>query len=149
MMWSKGIFLFRASLMILLVLGLLPQPSSEAMLSVNAQTIGLMSESTTWRQLFPETLPDPRDLTAFSYDTSRNVFVLFSGRKEVYTWYDDTWEWDGNNWNRKYSSISPSPRSSHGMTFDRQKNTSVMFGGFDGGWPTETWEWNGVTVVLL
>ncbi len=35
-------------------------------------------------------------------------------------------------------------RTSHTMTYDSARQRVVLFGGYDFGWPADTWEWDGV-----
>lgn len=65
--------------------------------------------------------------TAFSFDSRRNVFVLFGGQNVS----NDTWEFEGNSWNRYRSPPSLVARSEHAMVFDSERNVTILFGGVD------------------
>lgn len=103
------------------------------------------SEIAFWRELHPATLPPARDLTAMVYDQARGRMVMFGGRTANYTFLNDTWEFNGTAWIQRLPANSPSARTSHTMAYDSVRQRVVLFGGFDGGWPADTWEWDGFT----
>lgn len=103
------------------------------------------SEIAFWRELHPTTSPPARDLTAMVYDQARGRMVMFGGRTANYTFLNDTWEFNGTAWIQRLPANSPSARTSHTMAYDSVRQRVVLFGGFDGGWPADTWEWDGFT----
>ena len=49
-----------------------------------------------------DTGPRPRSEHAMTFDSERKRVVLFGGvnwePQSGYTWFNDTWEWDGGVW---------------------------------------------------
>jgi hypothetical protein len=96
--------------------------------------------------------PSPRYGHSMSYDSRRNVTVLFGGGL-----YDgvgeilsrETWEWNGDVWARR-STTGPTERSRQAMAFDAVRGQTVLFGGKEcvGDCCTalgDTWVWAGST----
>jgi hypothetical protein len=98
-------------------------------------------DGTRWRGFKPTASPAPRNSAAMTYDTRRNVVVLFGG-------YDgrqrnDLWEWNGRSWTERMPRRSdrwPQGTSGHAMAYDRDRGVVVLFGGYRRG---DAWEWNG------
>jgi hypothetical protein len=97
--------------------------------------------------------PSPRLAHAMCYDEARRRVVLFGGNDGnvggVFTYFGDTWEWDGVSWAQR-SSTGPAPRSSLAMAYDYARGRVVLFGGLV--WQGQTlvrlndmWEWNGTS----
>jgi hypothetical protein len=122
-----------------------PNPCPSPIESVQGNSVS--AELANWQQLFPSSSPPVRDLTAMAYDSSHDAVILFGGRQDTQSFYDDTWAWNGANWSQLFPSTHPSGRSAHAMAFDSSRNRVVLFGGFDGGWPNSTWEWNGTNWI--
>lgn len=74
--------------------------------------------------------------------TLGNKVVLFGGGMD-WTYFGDTWEWDGETWTRRQPLISPSQRCGHAMATLGDK--VVLFGGANGNGDvlSDTWEWDG------
>jgi hypothetical protein len=94
------------------------------------------------------TNPSPRLQHAMTYDSFRNVTVLFGGDDGADD--DETWEWNGTT--AKWAKVNdgggggvtnPSRRSWHTMAYDSSRHVTVLFGGNDGVTKNDTWEWNG------
>ena len=82
-----------------------------------------------------------------AYDSGRNRTVLFGGALQMstsYTYYGDTWEFDGTTWTQINVS-GPPPGGLGQMVYDSGRGVSVLFGGGDANGPLAniTWEWNG------
>jgi len=91
--------------------------------------------------------PSPRSAPGMSYDSTRQVTVLFGGNGESER-LGDTWEWDGTQWHERVESTAPASRSYARMAFDEALGVSVLFGGVrcDQCNPRnhdDTWEWDG------
>lgn len=88
--------------------------------------------------------PQARYGLAMTFDTERDVTVLFGGSLNQYEYLDDLWTWDGSSW-RLVSTGGPPPRAGHAMAYDRARGRVVLFGGvgIDGSLLGDTWEWDG------
>jgi hypothetical protein len=96
----------------------------------------------TWTELFPTAPPVPRFNAAMTFDSVRNVAVLFGGFGAAR--YGDTWTWDGANW-VQVATTGATGRNGHAMAFDPAHGVVVLFGGFNGQRLGDTWEWNGAS----
>ena len=88
-----------------------------------------------WTQMSPSANPGARDGFAMTYDSVRNVVVLFGGEKcankscTSFTNLNDTWEWNGSNWTQMSTSAAPAARLGTEMAFDAARQVAVLFGG--------------------
>ena len=103
---------------------------------------------TTWTKRSPANQPSGRNRPSIAYDPKRRVTVLFGGSVPGdSTFYNDTWEFDGNDWIRKSPYTPPSPRNGATMVYDQNRGKMVLFGGYR--WEgrmvffDETWEYDG------
>jgi hypothetical protein len=79
-----------------------------------------------------------------SYDSRRNVVVLFGGEQTDNR--NDTWEYEGEKWYRPSVEALPPTRLYHAMVYDETRDVVVLFGGFtDGTCLNDTWEYDGLT----
>jgi hypothetical protein len=117
-------------------------------------------DGTQWTQILIAG-PTPRASYALTYDSTRGRTVLFGGETSMvsgmilsYTYYNDTWEYDGTSWTQQCTktpckNTMPSARAGRGATFDSGRGKSVFFGGWStgsGGMTSyfgDTWEWDG------
>ncbi len=76
-----------------------------------------------------------------SYDSDRQVIVLFGGRDAVVNRLGDTWEYDGKAWKEIRPLVFPSAREDHVMVYDSVRKVTVLFGGL---MQRDTWTWDGV-----
>lgn len=83
--------------------------------------------------------PPARQMPAMAYDSSRGRTVLFGGMKSAAVFFNDTWEWDGENWTQ-VADTGPPGRYEAAMAYDAQRNQTVLFGG---GAFKDTWGWDG------
>lgn len=88
--------------------------------------------------------PRARKIHTMSYDSSRNVSVLFGGH--LAPGFEpphngETWEWNGTSWTQQ-PIAGPAPRYNHAMAFDAIRLKTVLFGGDVSGAPFDgqTWE---------
>jgi Galactose oxidase, central domain len=99
----------------------------------------------TWRK-HNGTNPPPRNGHAMTYDSDRNVMLLFGGwSNNGRVKLADMWQWDGKDWTEiKLSGNKPGGRGIAGMVYDPNRKVAVLFGG-DGekGKLKDTWEWDG------
>ena len=99
-------------------------------------------DGTNWTQQSPATSPGPRAWASMSYDSIRNVSVVFGGNSDVAN-FDDTWTWDGANWTQQTPTISPPQRIGASMVFDPAVQASVLIGGTYSTGNNDTWLWDG------
>ncbi len=103
-----------------------------------------------WRVISPTgDWPQSRAHYGLTYDSVREVVVLFGGFQGNFDYLGDTWEWDGTHWEQKFPEHSPSDRTGHSMTYDEARQKVVLFGGSDEsyGRRNDTWIWDGVDWV--
>lgn len=92
--------------------------------------------------------PSPRYFYAMTYDTRRQVTILFGGlTKDGLS--NETWEYDGNQWRQIETPETPTPRGNSVMAYDPILNKTVLYGGGDDLWLEETWEYDGQTWQLI
>jgi len=103
--------------------------------------------SASWVQASPAQSPPAREFAVMTYDSLRNVTVLFGGGAGNNTYYfTDTWEWNGAAWTQKFPAQSPPGVVGAAMAYDSIRGRSVLFGGAQyNGSPSGTWEWDGTT----
>lgn len=95
--------------------------------------------------------PFPRQNYGFSYDSSRQVLVLFSGMISIGSrLLGETWElsstggWRCLNNCAVGSQDGPSARVGHAMIYDNKRKRHLLFGGKSGAqFFNDMWEWNG------
>jgi hypothetical protein len=99
-----------------------------------------------WLQAFPAASPPPEFDATASYDSKRQVMVMFGGTviPTTTSLSDQTWEWNGGSWNRA-TGPGPEGRVGSAMVFDSSRGVSVLFGGHNNNQQkiNDTWEWNG------
>jgi hypothetical protein len=103
-----------------------------------------------WTQLRPNTSPSARE--AAMAQTLDGRVILFGGRlgtspqsNTQWTYFDETWAWDGATWAKLAPSPSPAPRAwGLGGTLGA---TVILFGGVNNNSTdlSDTWIWNGST----
>ena len=97
----------------------------------------------------PVGTPGQRAHHAMAYDSKRGVTVFFGGEigktgSEAY--FNDTWEYDGNQWHLiTIVGDIPPARSLHSMAYDPVSKRVLMYGGFAGGeyGLDDTWAYQG------
>jgi MYXO-CTERM domain-containing protein len=82
-------------------------------------------DGSNWTKLAPATSPTARDSFGFTYDSLRQVSVLFGGFGSS----ADTWEWNGSAWTPTTPAPSPPYRYWTPMAFDAPHGRAVVFGG--------------------
>jgi hypothetical protein len=112
-----------------------------------------------WQQLAPVNSPAPRQGAAMAYDAKRGVMVLFGGRGQIVTngpvFFDDTWEWNGENWTESKPEAHPSARSGQNLYYDPQRQTMILYGGYieaeasKATFFKDTWEWDGLNWIPI
>ncbi|MBX3388773.1 MAG: hypothetical protein KF691_04900 [Phycisphaeraceae bacterium] len=84
--------------------------------------------------------PSGRHRHALTYDSCRDVIVLFGGETVSSNYFGDTWEFDGNSWKQMVTPVAPSARSGAGFAFDPRHGAAVLYGGLTAlGNSAETW----------
>ena len=96
-----------------------------------------------WRHI---DVPGPGilDHTQMAYDPSRQQAVLFGGQRDLNTFPDEIWTFDGDQWTA-LPGAGPGSRVHHAMQYHPGLGGVVMFGGFEPGASDrgDTWRWNG------
>lgn len=91
--------------------------------------------------------PIRRENAAMSFDSQRNVMVLFGGRASTTgtntVLSNETWEFNGTTWSL-VATGGPPARESHAMAFDPIRNQTVLFGS-SSPLHLDIWLWNGST----
>jgi hypothetical protein len=106
-----------------------------------------------WRPILSRTRLPGQWYRAGAYDLRRARAVAFGGADTDGTswwFFNDTWEFDGQDWVQRTLAGSPSPRCGH-LTYDSWRGLTVMFGGWDRDPATgvfrgldETWGYDGI-----
>ncbi|MDP1822330.1 MAG: kelch repeat-containing protein [Archangium sp.] len=102
----------------------------------------------TWTQAVTQTAPLARAGAAMSFDSARQVILLFGGGGHPAN--DETWSWDGTRWQLLRPASSPPPRTGHTQAYDSARQRIVLFGGrsVNNTDLNDTWEWDGATWLL-
>ena len=97
-------------------------------------------------QLLDSSGPPLRNLAGVTYDTRRQVVVMYGGTNGHGRSYGETWEWSGA-W-RQVTTTGPGVRDHTQLAFDADRGRSVLFGG-SGENPNElfadTWTYDGAS----
>jgi hypothetical protein len=109
-----------------------------------------------WRDLTPSgTSPTSRRAAAMTYDSHRQVVVLFGGF-DGSTRLGDTWEWNGSSWAEACTSSPcadnrPPARESATLAYDSQRRRIVLVGGYSntGVRLGDAWEWDGSSWIAM
>lgn len=96
-----------------------------------------------WTYKSSTDVPFPRFWHSTTYDSKRGQVVLFGGchYDGAYTYYDDTWSWDGVDWTQQFPENNPSGRRNYAMAYDSKRDAVVLFGGYNGDYLGDTWEY--------
>ena len=128
--------------------GAIGHPSEGGGIDWKPDASTLRFDGKVWKTV-ATTGPAPRDHHAMVYDRARKRFVLYGGTDADptgrTTWFDDTWEWDGERW---VEIEGPGPKvSAHfGMAYDEKRERVVLAGGFgQRGSDARVWELDGKT----
>ena len=105
-----------------------------------------------WQQINSPNSPGLWIQRAWTYDSQREVAVLFGGSKPGVPYMSETWEWNGASWSQP-SSGTPPPRAGAAMAYDSYRGVCVLFGGGTNRLLSEipfndTWEWDGAAWIL-
>ncbi len=97
-----------------------------------------------WTERSPSVSPGVRTSYALAYDATLGVVLLFGGRDQQGTRYQDTWAWDGSNW-KQVAELGPSPRLDAAMV---SHEGVILFGGTTDAShvvpaESDTWRWRG------
>ena len=116
-----------------------------------SQPLFLYNED-NWIRIEPTvSWPSWRCNFAMSYDSIRDVVVIFGGFQGDIDYLGDTWEWDGKNWEQKFPENHPSDRIYQTMIFDVLIGNCLLFGGYEESrnFLNDTWTWNGIDWVEI
>ena len=94
--------------------------------------------------------PLPRYFANMTYDSARDVMLLFGGQSlgGAPVIYGDFWQWSSTSgWTRIQPPLLPAAREAAGFVFDTDRNVAVLYGGrsAQGQSLADTWEWNGTS----
>src|SRR6266487_521522 len=94
-----------------------------------------------WVQV-ADTGPDARASVKLSYDSDRNVTVLFGGYNTDGHQFD-TWEWDGTGWTQVEDKGPQTQGWLSTMTYDAARKATVLEAGSVATKGVGTWGWDG------
>ena len=103
-------------------------------------------DGNTWVARTPVNSPSGRALVQMTYDSRRQVCVLFGGGGPSASGVlNDTWEWDGTDWRRRTTTSAPSPRQNCPLVYDSWRGITRLYGGqaVGGFTVSDTWEYDG------
>ena len=108
-------------------------------------------DGVTWTQQFPPVSPPPRtwNTSGMVFDSLVGKVVMFGGWNYtgVFSFMNDTWEWDGTSktWTEKFPAHSPSPRAA-ALAYDEATRRVLLFGGLtsQSTFTGDTWTYDGV-----
>lgn len=130
----------------------IPTMAARLFVATVASTAWLAAQA-NWVDVSPSVSPPGRILGRMTTNLANGNIVLFGGYdRQLGTFFNDTWIWDGSNWILQSPATSPSPRSGHVMWFDLVQGRVMLFGGQItqvGIASDETWAWDGITWSLL
>ncbi len=98
-----------------------------------------------WTQvpLFGSSRPPACSRFDVTYDSERNLFLLFGGYG-VDGLLNDLWSWNGSKWVKKQSNPDIPARVSPAIAFDEVRNCTVLYGGQTAEEMLgDTWTWDG------
>jgi hypothetical protein len=105
-----------------------------------------------WVQV-ADTGPGAFEGAGLSYDSVRNVAVLFTNDPTGTVW--ETWEWDGEGWTQVEDTGPQTSNWLFGMTYDSARQVTLLEGGAVNGAggslpaPVGTWAWDGTAWTQL
>jgi len=122
-------------------------PTCSVLMTAPREVRAGISRITPWfEHTRGSTAPIAREQAALTYDSDRDVVVLFGGEQAGVAKFYDTWEWDGLTWTRRFPRDVPVGLADAAMAYDARRRVSVLFGGNPGGAGVDdTWEWDGTT----
>lgn len=104
-----------------------------------------------WTEATPDTSPPARGNGCATFDSDRDVVIMFGGYDRT-DWLNDTWEYDGENWREIAPDTTPPVRGYCSMTSDPDRGRAVMFAGTTGGVDgqlDDTWEYDGTNWIEI
>lgn len=89
--------------------------------------------------------PSPMLGGTMSFDSRRNVIVLFGGLDVNGKKLSDTWEWNGAHWARIDTTSRPPARFGASVAYDQKRGETILFGGTgaDDRKLNDTWRFDG------
>jgi len=116
-----------------------------------ADTWEYNSNCNSWISIQTDHSPTPRVGFAITYDSVRQTIVLFGGMNPVTgEYFNDTWEYNGNDWLHVITASSPPQMSAKTMAFDSSRNRTVLIGGEESGTSyNDTWEYDGTNWIQV
>lgn len=105
-------------------------------------------DGTSWSLRASGGGPGVRFTHSMAFDATRCRTVLFGGNApyNAPSYFNDTWEWDGNAWTQKCANCAPTVRHAPGMAYHALRQRVLLFGGWSGGsLLNDVWAWDGST----
>ncbi len=104
-------------------------------------------DGTRWTQLFPRTVPLPRNTARMAFCRKSGRMLMFGGVVFFGPTPTGTWEWDGTDWTLHRPPREPKqPLEGTAMATDPLDGTVLLHGGEWGGQDlNESWVWDGTT----
>lgn len=99
--------------------------------------------------------PSPRRGHLGVYDSERRQIMIFGGSTGFYTYFNETWTWDGTRWTQLAPAHAPAARAGHAIAYDSKRKCTLLFGGVyydkDTGQQSfgDTWQWDGMDWTQL
>lgn len=104
-------------------------------------------DGTTWTQRAASQPPPTRRNHAATYDSLRGRLIIFGGYQlngSTPSYFDDTWEWDGQAWSQPQPLNKPPGRSGHTLVYQNAQRRAIMLGGSGATTiPDTVWAWDG------
>ncbi len=107
-------------------------------------------DGAVWIPFSPPASPAPRAEAGLVFDSGRGATVLFGGNfyGKPFSFFAETWEWDGANWTQRRTTNSPPARSAFAFAYDSVRGRAVLHGGMGGvevvRLLSDTWEFDGL-----
>ncbi len=110
-----------------------------------------------WNRLEIKNTPPAVTSAAIAYDSDSDKAIFFGGVNSTLVdnawkmrWFNETWEWNGENWTKLSPATVPPAREKHVMAYDQARKRIVLFGGSAGDLLfNDTWEWDGHNWQLM
>ena len=80
-----------------------------------------------WQEVNPSRSPSPRERPGTAYFPRHRSIILYGG--EDFSYYDDTFLWDGRTWRTRQFDPRPAGRCCLGMVYDPRLGGVLIFGG--------------------
>ncbi len=106
------------------------------------ETWAYNSTANNWVNMSPPTNPGAYSQHAVTYDSERDLLILFGGAAPglmAETW---AYNYTNNSWSNRAPAASPTARVSHDIAFDSKNGVVVLWGGNTGSAVDDTWTYD-------